>query len=447
MTLDLTLRARLLGAIAADKLVVLCGAGLSIPPPSSLPSAMVVANTCYDEWISNEALDPVLRDKIEDIAAIFHARGDFESVFIRRLVPWNNLVGTPNQGHAAIADFLISRAVYGVLSANFDPLIENWAAERKVAMRGALNGFEATDFQDTSNPLLKFHGCMQRGREQTIWTKAQLTEPAISERIRTNTEWMNLNLPGKHLVVVGFWSDWGYLNSILADAFTIRTAESVTVVSPGPTANLETKAPELWNKLRALSRQFLHVQASGDVFLNELRHAYSESWMKRFVAFGETQQSLSPPTTITLAAAPVAAHPLSPVSMEDLYDLRRDAEGIPYTRAATQKKPNISMGHASALRLRLKDAGASEEGAWLRIRGKSVRILNGAGRMIEEVQSSYAEPTSFPQADITICAGAISTHVPSRIISKGLGTSVVRSSAGAGSEWMTTVEAEVTFAI
>jgi hypothetical protein len=57
---------------------------------------------------------------------------------------------------------------------------------------------------------------------------------------------MKLNLPGRHLVVVGFWSDWGYLNDVLADAFSIATAASVTVVSPGDSASLETKAPLLW---------------------------------------------------------------------------------------------------------------------------------------------------------------------------------------------------------
>ena len=34
---------------------------------------------------------------------------------------------------------------------------------------------------------------------------------------------MNLNLPGRHLVVVGFWTDWGYLNDVLTEALTIET--------------------------------------------------------------------------------------------------------------------------------------------------------------------------------------------------------------------------------
>lgn len=143
---------------------------------------------------------------------------------------------------------LICRAAKAALSANFDPLIENWAQDHKIAMRGALDGVEAVNFQFTSSPLIKFHGCLLRGREETIWTAAQFGEAVLNQRKQTCSDWMNLNLPGKHLVVVGFWSDWGYLNDVLADAFSIATAASVTVVSPGDSASLEIKAPLLWGK-------------------------------------------------------------------------------------------------------------------------------------------------------------------------------------------------------
>jgi hypothetical protein len=60
-------------------------------------------------------------------------------------------------------------------------------------------------------------------------------------------------------VVVGFWTDWGYLNDVLAGAFTINTALSVTVVDPSPATSLQTKAPLLWARLNSLSTIFEHV--------------------------------------------------------------------------------------------------------------------------------------------------------------------------------------------
>ena len=63
MILSAATTTRLLGAIETDSLVFLCGAGLSIPPPSDLPSAVKVSQICYDAWVPTETLDPALRDK------------------------------------------------------------------------------------------------------------------------------------------------------------------------------------------------------------------------------------------------------------------------------------------------------------------------------------------------------------------------------------------------
>ena len=127
---------RLLGSIEANRLVLLCGAGLSMPPPSELMSAVRVSRACYDKYHPIKALPAEMRDDIDQLAGHFLATGEFESVFIGSLVPWNDLVGQPNHGHAAVADFLICGAADAVLSANFDTLIEQWALDRKIAMRG-----------------------------------------------------------------------------------------------------------------------------------------------------------------------------------------------------------------------------------------------------------------------------------------------------------------------
>src|ERR1700682_4970675 len=131
MILSDSLLTRLLGSIAADRLMLLCGAGLSIPPPSSLMSALVVSQTCYDAYQHIVVLPPNLRDNIDLLAGDFFCTGEVESVFIGTLVPWNDLVGKPNIGHAAMGDFLVTGAATAVLSANFDVLIEQWAAENK----------------------------------------------------------------------------------------------------------------------------------------------------------------------------------------------------------------------------------------------------------------------------------------------------------------------------
>jgi predicted outer membrane lipoprotein len=402
-----------------------------MPAPSFLPSAARVAEICYNKWIANEALPAGFKYDVDGLAGHFHATNDFESIFIP-LVPWDELSGAPNKGHAAVADMLVSRAAHAALSANFDTMIERWAEQHKVAMQGALTGQEATNFAAHYGPLLKFHGCMQRGRQSTLWTKAQLAEPAVQARIQSCSHWMNLHLPGRHLIVVGFWTDWGYLNDVLADAFAVANALSVTVVDPTPSGVLEAKAPELWDKLTTLSAVFEHVQESGDEVLDDLRVAYSRSWARKFYALGQP-----------LAAAAGIAHSPTPdaLTSEELYDLRRDVEGIPYTRAAMLNAPPAAAAEAAFAHIELSNDGAIQAGAWLSHGARTVRIVNGAGRGLSDMREAHKEPPNLEQPDIVLCAGAVDLGVPAKLIATGKGASIVNPAPGGGSKWLTRPDA------
>jgi predicted acyl esterase len=72
-------------------------------------SAVRVSRACYDKYRPIAVLPAVLRDDIDALAGHFHGRGEFRTVFLS-LVPWNDLVGEPNAGHATVADFLICGA-------------------------------------------------------------------------------------------------------------------------------------------------------------------------------------------------------------------------------------------------------------------------------------------------------------------------------------------------
>jgi hypothetical protein len=441
MLLNAALVTKLLGAIETDTLVFLCGAGLSISAPSNLLSAAAVANRFYDDWLAIEALDPALRDDIDLLAAHFYARGDFEHVFIPK-IPWNDFVGEPNRGHATVADFLICRAARGALSANFDGLIEGWAGTHKVCIRGALTCQDAEAFDSISRPLVKFHGCLLRAREKTLWTRAQLGDAAIAARMASCTQWMHVVLPGRHLLVVGFWTDWGYLNEVLAGAFAVDKAASVTVIDTATSAELQAKAPDLWAKLNSLSDAFEHVQASGNEALAELQDAFSRAWARRFFGLGAILiGTTGAPVPAAAATAPDA------LGATDLYNLRRDAEGRPYTDAAQLKAPHPTAAQAACLHLKLLAAGATQRGAWLDLRGRSIRIVNGAGQGLTTVQSQFKEPATAPQADIVVCAGSIDLGVPGPLISHGRATSIVRPSGGGTAKWITFEQATTEFGL
>src|ERR1700722_16179089 len=56
MALNEATRTRLMGSLEANRLVLPCGAGLSIPAPSGLMSAVQVSRRCYDKYESITAL-------------------------------------------------------------------------------------------------------------------------------------------------------------------------------------------------------------------------------------------------------------------------------------------------------------------------------------------------------------------------------------------------------
>jgi hypothetical protein len=368
---------------------------------------------------------------LEKLATFFYDRGDFKETFIP-LVPWNELSGDPNAGHAAIADMLISRAAHGALSANFDTMIERWAETRKVDLRGALTGQQAIEFDQVSKPLLKFHGCMSIDRENTLWTQNQLNDEPIKSRIQSCSDWMTQNLPGKHLVVVGFWTDWLYLNDVLAKAFTITNAASVTVIDKSPEAELKKKAPLIWQKLNALSNDFEHLEASSDIALDELRCAYSKVWAKKFYDLGKQMAAAK---GITAIPSPDA------LSMSDLYDLRRDVEGVSYARAAKDKEPQTACGEAALAHIELLASGGTQVGPWIEHSGRKVRIVNGAGRQLEGVKEAHNEPATLQQPDIVICTGSADTGLPSKLIATGVGASVVSAAPGGAARWLTLKDA------
>ena len=84
------LAARLLTSIETDRLVIFCGAGLSMAAPSSVPSARRLAEMCsikYQE-ITGSPVPGEAKEDLKRLAEFFHAQGNFHSLFLQCLIPW-----------------------------------------------------------------------------------------------------------------------------------------------------------------------------------------------------------------------------------------------------------------------------------------------------------------------------------------------------------------------
>src|ERR1019366_8546375 len=134
------------------------------------------------------------------------------------------------------------------------------------------------------------------------------------------------------------WTDWGYLNDVIAEALAVNGFGSVTVVDPLSAEALETKAPQLWRSLSNGTTHFEHVPASGAEALNELRTAFSKVWLKKFYQLGKP--------LLEQEGKPYAA--VDPdMASDDLYASRCDAESRPSNSAALTKEPAKEMAQAA----------------------------------------------------------------------------------------------------
>lgn len=424
--MDADVKARLLASMDLGRLVLLCGAGLSMAPPSGLPSARRVAELAFDRYrlVVDPACDPGLRSDLEALAEHFAAQGTLRTVFIGDLVPWNEFVKPSNPGHAAVADFLITRAVAAGLSTNYDELIEQTARAYGVALKRALDGDEANAHAASQAPFLKFHGCAGRDAASTIWAPSQLTDPEIAGRIQKSKTWMAANLRERDLLVIGFWSDWDYLNGVLGDALTDVNPASIVLVDPISVAELEAKAPALWAVAHRPGVTFTHVRESGAEALDELRRAFSERFLAQVFDAGRqiVEEEVGGPID------PAWAEPPN-FGSEALYDWRRDAQGTPAGKPATAKHP-INAGAVGAFHLLMRRAGAVLHEGGYELNGRSVRVVNGAGEVLRTMQREFAAAPSVPTTDVVVAAGATDLGVPAHIVRSGHPRSIMRPTAG-----------------
>jgi hypothetical protein len=388
-----------------------------------------VARACFDNYVTATAAncDPALRDDLEGLAQYFANLGNgiLGSIFIERLVPWGDFVRPPNPGHAAIADFLITGASASALSANYDFLIERRAWDYGADFISSLDGDEATSRAAIHSPLLKFHGCSNLDLKRTVWTKSQLeNDPVIAVRTSKSRFWMAANLREMDLLVVGFWSDWAYLNEILGEALWNVSPLSVTVVDKAPPPELEAKAPDLWALAHADHVTFLHVPESGADVLDELRRGFSRAYLRKVLRAG----SAAFEGEIGAACNP-AWLDVSDNDSEALYGLRRDAEGVPSGLPAKKKDPGpcevLGLFH-----LLLRRAGAVETAEGYRLAKKTVRVVNGANFVLSRLKERFLEAPSIPTADVTAAIGAEDLGLPGNIVRQGRVGDIIRPAAG-----------------
>ena len=430
---------QLLASIEADRLVIFVGAGLSMAPPSAVPSAAALARYTSQSYRDTTGVNPPLpADNLEAFSEFLFGNGTLVTLFINRLVNWEPFRRNHNRGHTALADFLWSHAVVFAVTTNVDELIELASRDLGASLRTSLDAVEVSTIW-THAPLLKLHGCELRDPENTLWCVNQLKvtpRAKVAERVESSTTWLQGNLIGRDLIFIGFWSDWAYLNSVLEKGLGTAASPIVILVDPAEPATLKTKAPKLWDWASKQTR-FLPIPASGSEFLDELRCLFSRAFMNRVLA-----SSIATYKTLTGLDPGLSIFP--DLTTEDAFSLRRDCCGKPIGSVTADKRPNDSMLLAGASHIMLLSKGGNIDGGRYKIAGNRVRVVNGTGRLLSQVQALFSKEPPAPEADTyVVCAGGEDNGgVPSSVMGRSMKPSIVR--PGSTARWITAIQASTT---
>src|SRR6266480_1007537 len=278
-------RAILEDSVRAGTLVLFCGAGLSMGPPTNAPSAATLAENCYDRYLSIGGQLPIaLRPDLEGQARDFFNKSHLLDVFIDKVVDWPQIRAfSSNEGHTGVADATVARAVMLSVSTNYDLCVENAAA-----VLGDRDFQSSIDTDELNLPEgrrhLKLHGCMVRDRHATLWCREQLATQPLQGRLGRARNWLGVNLRNKDVIFAGFWSDWRYLNEAFqACVADVTKANNVFLVDPSELPDLKAKAPDLAAWATNKANSFAHLRMTANEFFLEFREILGEMFLRELL--------------------------------------------------------------------------------------------------------------------------------------------------------------------
>lgn len=425
-----------LHALVADRLSILAGAGLSMAPPSSLPSAAIIAASAKAAYEAKFGAAP-FGDDISQQADYFFERGELTSLYLRTLVDKDAFAGHPNEGHYAVGDLILVGALKTACTTNIDTMIETAGQLLFGHIETGIDANAMALVPAAVTPLLKIHGCRQFDLATTVWSVLQLAAPPVSDRIAGSATWLTHRLANRDLLVVGYWTDWDYLNQALANVLGAVAPARVIIVNPADAATLAAKAPHLMALGGRATVQFIHVRCLANEFLEPLRLAFSKSYFRQILASG-TQEFAD------LKGAPPAPAWLEPpdLSNEAYWRVRRDLEGCRPGKPAKESQPSAGPILGLTL-LQLRAAGAVPDGATWLLGGQRIRVIRADGRALHRIQAEFArEVAPIVATDAVIAVGAEDLGLPPSVPRAGGPATITR---GASSKWLTRADSLTEF--
>ena len=416
---------QVLDSLLNERLALLCGAGLSMAAPSSIPSADELAHaakTKYDATYGGDR-EP-LPESIDEQAQFFFDRGELVTVFLRTYVDVDVFSAPPNSGHISIADLMLIRGISTTVSTNVYTLIETAGTMLHGYIGKGVTRENVLSLPDEKSPLLKIHGCWDQP-EQTVWAPGQVSSEPIRTRIDDCGKWLEQRLANRDLLIVGFSTDWDYLNGVLENTLGSVQPSRVVVVDPCESAEFQVKAPALYSLGGRAAVEFRHVRCRGDEFLEGLRVEFSRTFVRRALHCGadEFEEKSGTP------ADPTWLEPFED-DANVLWQVRRDLEGCIPSQPARLREP-VDEPMLGLTLLELRALGAIFARGYWNLDGKKIRVIRAPNNALHKVEAAFAnEVAPVVAPDIIVAVGAEYYALPGSIARGTSKGSVARASGG-----------------
>lgn len=266
-----------------------------------------------------------------------------------------------------------------------------------------------------------------------VWARGQLTAVPVADRIARSTQCLHVHLLNRDLLIVGYWTDWDYLNEVLAATLGAVAPARVIVIDPADSAVFQDKAPTLFALGQRATTAFHHVRASGSDFLDSLRLSFAKSFVRQLLHAGRAEFE-------SMAGQPVQPAWIEPPNLDNemLWRVRRDLEGrISNEPAKDRAPPNEPLLGLTLLQLRA--GGAIPDGSYWLINGVRVRVFRAVNKALHRVEAEFEREVAPAVApDLVIAVGAESQALAPNVARAGTKPTIARGTAG---RWRTRPEA------
>ena len=250
-------------AASASKLVIYAGAGISVSPPTNLPTGVELAKLLHSQF--KDAFDVLLSVEECDLLGVADAVAqlpDGEDALRQtsaRSAKFRSAV--PGYAHRVLAQLMLDGAI-DVLTTNWDSCIERSCGEEDLP-----SVTNEHDLAEVTPPwVLKVHGCASRPGTLLVTTD-HLTSPPTWVQEQTHAR-----LGSAVVAFIGIGDVAPYVRQRIVEAISeVGSVENIRVVSPDINAEWDNSQ---WKTVAPDLRQEHRIGVSADQFMDELGAAY-----------------------------------------------------------------------------------------------------------------------------------------------------------------------------